>query len=204
MKRALTIIGSLHLVSIVCVFDQATYSTVCEIKWKKPLKFRNCLLMMGIFHVLTNNMGIPKKRFYDAGMKYVLVQSATIAEGSIERALNEKIYNRGVRQYKIFYEALVRLMIRDVFQGVEDCCMEGSAKKLHSMGEFTNETYVEIKNDSKFVSVYRGFLDLKSQWEENCTDLQEFWLSYIDMVDILLNTLYAVRSGDWYFLLKLH
>ena len=204
MKRALTIIGSLHLVSIVCVFDQAIYSTACEIKWKKPLKFRNCLLMMGIFHLLTNNMGILKKRFYDAGMKYVLLQSATIAEGSIERALNEKIYNRGVRQYKIFYEALVRLMIRDVFQGVEDCCMEGSAKKLHPMGEFTNETYVEIKNDSKFVSVYRGFLDLKSQWEENCTDLEKFWLSYIDMVDILLNTLYAVRSGDWYLLLKLH
>ena len=111
MKRALTIIGSLHLVSIVCVFDQAIYSTAWEINWKKPLKFRNCLLMMGIFHLLANNMGILKKRFYDARMKYVLLQSATIAEGSIERALNEKIYNRGVRQYKIFYEALVRLMM---------------------------------------------------------------------------------------------
>ena len=80
--------------------------------------------------------------------------------------------------------------------------MEGLTKKLHSMGEFTNETYVEIKNDSKFVSVYRGFFDLKSQWEENATDLQRFWLSYIDMVDILLNTLYTVRSRNWYLLLS--
>ena len=92
-------------------------------------------------------------------------------------------------------------MITDALQGVEDCCMEGLTKKLHSMGEFTNETYVEIKNDSKFVSVYRGLLDLKSQWEENGTDLQKFWLIYIGMVDILLNTLY-VRSGNWYLLLS--
>ena len=63
--------------------------------------------MMGIFHLLTNYMGILKKQFYDAGMKEVLIQSATVAEGSIERAMNGKSCNRGVRQYKIFYEALV-------------------------------------------------------------------------------------------------
>ena len=130
--------------------------------------------MMGIFHLLTNYMGILKKRFYDAGMKDVLIQSATVAEGSIERAMNGKSYNRGVRQYKIFYEASVRLMIPEVLQGVEDSCIEGFTERLQLMGEFTNETYIEIKNDNKFISVYRGFLDLKSQWEENGTDLQNF------------------------------
>ena len=49
-------------------------------------------------------MGVLKKRFYDTRMKDVLLQSATIAEGSIERALNGKSYNRAV-QYKIFYES---------------------------------------------------------------------------------------------------
>ena len=32
MQRALTIIESLHLVSIVSVFDQAMYSKACEIR----------------------------------------------------------------------------------------------------------------------------------------------------------------------------
>ena len=36
MQRALTIIESLHLISIVYVFDQAIYSKASEIKWKKP------------------------------------------------------------------------------------------------------------------------------------------------------------------------
>ena len=96
MEKALTIIESLHLVSIVCVFDQAIYCKACEIKWKEPHKFRNCLLMMGIFHLLTNYMGILKKPFYDAGMKHILIQSATVAERSIERAMNDKSYNRGL------------------------------------------------------------------------------------------------------------
>ena len=93
MQRALTIIESLHLLAIVYVFDLAIYSKTCEIKWKEPHKFRNCLLMIGIFHLLTNYMGVLKKQFYDTGMKDVLLQSATIAEGSIERALNGKSYN---------------------------------------------------------------------------------------------------------------
>ena len=72
--------------------------------------------MIGIFNLLSNYIGILKKRFYDAGMKDALLQSATA---------NGKSYRRGVRQYKIFYEALVQLVITDVLQGVEDCCMEG-------------------------------------------------------------------------------
>ena len=31
------------------------------------------------------------------------------------------------------------------------------------MSAFTNETYVEVKNDSKLVSMYRELLDLKNQ-----------------------------------------
>ena len=91
-------IESLHLVSIGSVFDQAIYSNGYELRWKVPHKFRNCLLIMGIFHLLTNYIGILKKRFYDAGMKDIFLQSTTIAEGSIERALDGKSYSGGVRQ----------------------------------------------------------------------------------------------------------
>ena len=46
---------------------------------ESPINFETALV-----HLLTNHMGILKKRFYDVGMKDVLLQSATIAEGSIE------------------------------------------------------------------------------------------------------------------------
>ena len=59
---------------------------------------------MGILYLLTNYMGVLKKQFYDARMKDVLLQTATIAEGSIEWVLDGQSYKRGVRQYKIFYK----------------------------------------------------------------------------------------------------
>ena len=36
--------------------------------------------------------------------------------------------------------------------------MEGLTEKLHCISEFTNETYVEIKNYNKLPSMYREFL----------------------------------------------
>ena len=64
--------------------------------------------MMGIFHTIMMFMQISFKRFGDAGMKDALIQSSVITEGSIESALRGKCYNRGIRHYKIFYEALLR------------------------------------------------------------------------------------------------
>ena len=85
--RALSLIESLRLQSILCVFDQAIYSKACETKWKEPEKFKNCVLMMGIFHLLMVIMGILYKRFSDAGLRDTVVQSSIVAGGSVGTAL---------------------------------------------------------------------------------------------------------------------
>ena len=100
MSRALTIIEGLHLDAIVCVFDQAIYSKAYEIKWREPGKFKCCVLMIGIFHLLMVYMSILNKQFGDAGLRDALVQSSVIAEGSVKAALCGKSYNRGVISYK--------------------------------------------------------------------------------------------------------
>ena len=56
-------------------------------------------------------MAVLNKRFSGAGLKDVLIQSGVIAEGSVDAALKGKAYNRGVRMYKLFYEALQRLLL---------------------------------------------------------------------------------------------
>ena len=91
METALKIIDQLHLVSIVCVFDRAIYSKACVIKWKEAENFQNCVLMLGIFHLLMMYMGILNKRFSDAGLKDALIQSSIIAEGSIDNAFHESV-----------------------------------------------------------------------------------------------------------------
>ena len=32
--------------------------------------------------------------------------------------------------------------------------------------------------------------------------LQQFWMSFLEMTDLLLNNIYSIRSGDWELLLK--
>jgi len=47
--------------------------------------------------------------FRDAGLRDLAVESGVIAEGSINKVLDGKQYNRGVRLHKLTYEALMRL-----------------------------------------------------------------------------------------------
>ena len=62
--------------------------------------------MMGMIHVLMMFMHILSKRFSAAGLRDVLIQSGVIAEGSVDEALSGKMDNRGVRLYKLAYEAI--------------------------------------------------------------------------------------------------
>ena len=76
-----------------------------------PTQYKDCILMLGMFHMLMMYLGIIGKRFKDAGLRDVLIQSEILAEGSVDKALAGKMYNRSVRSCKLVYEALHRLLI---------------------------------------------------------------------------------------------
>ena len=151
--------------SIVYVFDQAIYSKACQIKWKEPEKFQSCLLMMGIFHTMIMMfIHILFKRFGDAGMKDALIQSSVIAEGSIKCALRGKCYNRGIRLYKFFYEALLRQMTSHVTEKVNHSEVEKLQQELSKYNVFTNDLCKNTKYNVQFEKVVNVFIDLKNEW----------------------------------------
>ena len=203
MERALILTTSLRLTSIVCVFDQAIYAKAIEIKWKEPEKFRCCVVMMGMFHLLMVYMAILHKRFADAGLKDTIIQSGMTAEGSIETALKGKHYNRGVRLYKIFYEALMRNLISHM---CTDKCTEEKFNSLMNPdstdGSGIKILFDDIKEDIRFEELYHKYLDIRLKWGDERNTLRGFWVTYLDMVELLLNTIYAVRSGSWNLLLE--
>ena len=164
LEQAIRIVDRLHLMSIVCVFDQAIYSKTCQIKWKEPEKFQSCLLMMGIFHTIMIFMQVLFKRFGDAGMKDVLIQSSVIAERSIESALRGKCYSSGIRLYKIFYEDLLRQMMPYVIEKVNQSEVEKLKQELSKYNVFTNDLCKNIKDNVQFEKVLNVFIDLKSEW----------------------------------------
>ena len=56
-------------------------------------------------------LGIIGTRYGDAGLRELAVQSEVMAQGSIERVLEGKNYNRAVRLHKMMYETLFRMLL---------------------------------------------------------------------------------------------
>jgi hypothetical protein len=109
LNQSLSIMQSLQLTTIVCVFDQALYAKAAEITWKHTDKFKNIIIRMGVFHTICNLLSTIGKRFQDAGLRDLCVESGVIAEGSISGVMEGRKYNRAVRLHKLVYEALMRL-----------------------------------------------------------------------------------------------
>ena len=109
LLRSLKILQSLDLNAIVCVFDQALYAKACEVVWKNPDNFHHIILRMGVFHTICTMLAVSGKRFGDAGLRDISVESGVIADGSIAGVLGGKKYKRAIRLHKVVYEALLRL-----------------------------------------------------------------------------------------------
>ena len=99
----------LNLKEIVVVIDQALYAKAAEIKWQHPNTCSSIILRLGTLHTICYLMSIIGKRFEDAGLKDLGIESGMIAEASKQNFLTGNIYNRGVRVHKCIYEALMRL-----------------------------------------------------------------------------------------------
>ena len=75
---------SLNLTKIVCVLGQALYAKAVEITWKHPDKFQNTIIVrLGVFHTICTLLSTIGKRFQDAGLRDLCIESGVIAEGSI-------------------------------------------------------------------------------------------------------------------------
>ena len=84
LDRCLKIKVQLRLNYIVCVFDQAIYCKAM-LKWRYPDKYKDCILMLGIFHMIMMYLGIIGKKFSDAGLKDLIIQSDVVAMGQLIR-----------------------------------------------------------------------------------------------------------------------
>lgn len=112
LNRSLSIMHSLNVTSITCVFDQAIYCKALEIKSKDVDIYKQVVLRLGTFHTLCTLLSIIGKRFQDAGLKDLCIESGIVAEGSVSALLEGRSYNRAIRVHKLAYEALMRVAWR--------------------------------------------------------------------------------------------
>ena len=203
LVRSVKIKDTLQLKSIVVVLDQALYAKATEIVWKYPDMFKGIVLRMGAFHTICTLLSILGKRFQDAGLRDICIESGVIAEGSVSGVLDGRRYNRAVRFQKLMYEALQRL----AWKGFQSWIEKFPDKNL-SVQQFFNDL-IPLYNDlcqrefdavmksqpySEFIVLYDKYLDYL---RNSNGKLSSFWMSYLDIVEILLNLLRASRERDW-------
>ena len=104
--------------------------------------------------------------------------------------------------YKLFYEALNRSLISKLVNESENHLKNWFEENEVIMSTFDASIYEELKEEEEFQSFHRKFLDLKKNWSEGNSSLRKFWLSFIEMVDLMLSIIYACRAGKWDLLLE--
>ena len=194
----------LNLQDIVVVMDQALYAKAAEIVWKHQDTYAAILLRLGTFHTICNLLSIIGKRFQDVGLRDLCIESGIIAEGSVSSVLDGKMYNRGVRVHKYVYEALLRLVWQQFSPWVasnhpdKQSKLRGVEDRVKEMVDiFSQEQYDEILHSQAIAEVHELWSQFLQHLRSENGDLSTFWMSYIDVVDVLLGLIRASREGNW-------
>ena len=190
LNRSLSIMHSLNLTSITCVFDQAIYCKALEIKSKNVDICKPVVLRLGTFHTLCTMLSIIGKRFQDAGLKDLCIESGIVAEGSVSALLEGRSYNRAIRVHKLAYEALMRVAWRGFQPWVDEhypLDMDHVRRALDEVAKLGKDL---TKDNHDRVIESQSFKCLNGP-------LSAFWMSYVDMVELTLHMVRASREGDW-------
>ena len=120
LNRSLTIMLSLHLKSMICVFNQAIYPKAFEVKCKEYETSKPIVLRPGTFHTLGTLFSVIGKRCLHSGLKNLFIEAGVVAERSVSAVPEGRNYNRGVRVHKLAYEAFMRMALERFYPWLDE------------------------------------------------------------------------------------
>ena len=202
LQRSIAVADELKQESVVIVCDQAIYSKAQEIVCKHRDQFSRVVLRMGGFDIALTFLAVIGKRFGDAGLSDIMVESGIVGTAAVNSVIAGKQYNRSVLSHKIVLEALNRILWRE-FEGwlveqpdMEDIVTENLTSSLASFRQanFTSECF-------RIMTELPTFKSLLEKSRQFCSSLEsptaKFWLSYTQSVWLLLNFIRSTRIADW-------
>ncbi|KAG1659185.1 hypothetical protein GQR58_022660 [Nymphon striatum] len=197
LQQSLKIKDALFLPAIVVVFDQALFAKAAEIVWKNAEKFQTIVLRLGTFHTICNLLSIIGKRFRDAGLQELCVESGVIAEGSVASVMEGRRYNRAVRFHKLLMEALLRLAWLEANHR-EDYDLLGRIKEQLSnfCDNISQQTFQEMREHQPTDKILKLFMLYIDHLRNANGKLSSFWVSYIDMVQLMLDLIRSSREAN--------
>lgn len=120
------------------------------------------------------------------------IQGDVLTIGSFDRVLSGKTYNRAVRVNKLVHEQMHRLLLNQ---------MEDSTQHTRKSNDFYENTTQVSHKDFIECNFFEQFNNAVSGYKlcvEVSSDLAKFWLTYLTMINLLLNTWYVTSTGDYW------
>lgn len=195
--RSLQIANELQIDNVVLVMDQAIYSKAQQIKWQNEDFQKRLVTRLGEFHTIMAFLSVIGKRFRDAGLQDIFIESGVVAQNSVNQVVTGHHYNRSLRAHKLVCEALQRIRFKIFLdeENVIDSKIVESAIEEFCNGFSLEHFEMLLCNDQvkNLLLHYKEFIIFKSR--NNPTF--ELWSSYIEMVQLLLTFIRATREGNW-------
>jgi len=197
LTQSIDIANKLDLKDIVLVMDQAIYAKAQEIRWQNEEFERRIIIRLGEFHTVMMFLGVIGKRFRDAGLEDVMIESGIVASGSMNGVMNGHHYNRSMRSHKIVAEALQKLR----FEAFLQTCTEEELHAITSTTENLAQSFLQMTlnvalESNQFQVIRQKYDDYVSKGNETNVNFA-FWSSYLHLVQILMLFVRATREGDW-------
>jgi hypothetical protein len=186
-----------HSVLVTC--DQAVYAKALEVYYS-PLhnQLERIVLRMGAFHVILNFMSVLGQRFGSAGLRDVLIESDVLANGSVDSTLDGRHYNRGIRAHKLTVEGFGRLRWAAFLQWND---AQVPKVDMESLTGAVGKVRHNLCKDALQVLLSSDiFMFAEQRFNEFITSQglkADFWSSYIDMVELLLQFIRSTREANW-------
>ena len=111
LRRSLDMANQLGQQDVIVVFDQAIYAKALDVKWQCKEEFKRIVLRLGSFHTICSFIAVIGKRFADAGLSDVFIESGVVGSGSLAGVLQGKHYNRAVRMHKVIRSHILPVFI---------------------------------------------------------------------------------------------
>ena len=139
------------------------------------------------------------KRFGDAGLHELLVESGVIGPSAIDGVLSGKHYNQGLRAHKLQFEAFQWIQIdamKATFSQDQDEDVTDGFAYLHDLLQATR-LQPTISNVERITTseVFEVIKDCLTEEKEDIGAMTTFWGSYLKMVNLLLCFIRVTREG---------
>ena len=153
-------------------------------------------------------LAVIGKRFASPGLHDINVEARLLEQKLVNQMLNGKMYNYGIRIFKVIFEALQRVKL-DLFQ--EWLQKEKKSDILSNYLE--SEVFAELikkRESSMFNTCLQSISALLKTYNEfemkicngDFDSMAMFWQSYLDMVQVLLDFVKSILLPDWNFCLQ--